>query len=873
MMTDSQKSFVKIKLWFTQLVNLSSTEQLSKIKELTKDATLDEKQIKILKGMLQADQETEMVTNIDSISEKIINEVSNQNITFANKQIGHYQIIKPLGEGGMGHVYLAQRNDGTFEQQVALKFPHFNFNQSMKQRFENERQILAQLTHENIARLLDGGTTDNNQPYLVMEYIKGATIDDYCVKQIPDLSKRINLILQICQAVTFSHQQLILHRDLKPSNILVTEDGQVKLLDFGIAKLLDLDDEAKAKNTATQIMTRYYASPEQLKGKPASTHSDLFSLAIIAYELITGFHPFQHKDQHEREQILISGKIMRVTQRTEIGESIYPELATIPSGKIQGDLENILLKALSVDPDKRYESVKDFANDLLNFIKNKPISARRPSTVYYINKWVQRHKAVTFFAMITLMTLIIASLYSHDKAKISLKQKEIAEIESEKSKQVSDFLKSLFKKAKPTSASKQLTAQDLLLQGYKDIEEKTFSHLEIKYELLVIIHKSLISMGSFKESSEIIEKHVNDCQSELSQINQSCIMLILIHSSNYHYQKKWQKSLEQIKKAEAFALMRKPLDHDELAGIYLDMHADLIRLGKLKEAENYLSKVIEIEKKSDNPDTKRIINTMHNLALNFIWENDFLQAKSYLDKIPSYIEKIKNTDQPYWLGAHYGIMSYYFGSQKLAKESYEYRQKRVDLMESSYELLPQGHGEYLKNAAAAARRAGLIETSEDLLNRAYDFYVNNVTNNDKFRLDIIIEKVKLYFHLKKNSLLEIELSKLEKLIEASDDVEHHVKFTYDLGKLYLKIDILSDFSLKKELDILVNKFANKSKSYPINTRLLEARIYIKLREIDKANSILIELTEQLDKYPNDYLTYKVAFKNLAEEITKLQPTI
>ena len=449
MMTDSQKSFVKIKLWFTQLVNSSSTEQLSKLKELTEDGTLDEKQVKILKGMLQADVETGIATNIESISEEIVNEASNQSNTYENKQIGPYKILSPLGEGGMGQVYLAERNDGVFEQKVALKLPHSSFNTQMLQRFENERQILAQLTHNNIAHLLDGGTAENDQPYIAMEYIQGKNIDQYCTDTIPNLNERLKLILQICSAVTFSHQQLVLHRDLKPSNIIITNNGQVKLLDFGIAKLLDLDEEAKAKQTATQIMTRYYASPEQLQGKPASTHSDMFSLAIIAYELITGYHPFQHANQHEREQNLISGKVMRVTQRTDTSEAFLPELAMIPSSKLKGDLENILLKALSVDPINRYESVKDFANDLNNYIENKPVSARKPSLAYAIKKWTQRNKAFAILASFTIVSLITATLYSINTANHALIQQNIAIVEKDKAQGIADFMKNIFNNAVP----------------------------------------------------------------------------------------------------------------------------------------------------------------------------------------------------------------------------------------------------------------------------------------------------------------------------------------------------------------------------------------------------------------------------------------
>jgi len=872
MMTDSQKSFVKVKLWFSKLIVESPSAQKKQTDKLLKDGVLDKKQIKLLRDMLQADQETGMATDIESVSSEIIDEATSQETTLNNKQIGPYKIISSLGEGGMGQVYLAERNDGQFEQSVALKLPHSSFNKQILERFENERQILAQLTHNNIARLLDGGTAENNQPYLVMEHIQGKNIDQYCSEKIPSLHERLQLILQICSAVTFSHQQLILHRDIKPSNILVTDSGQVKLLDFGIAKLLDLDEEAKAKQTATQIMTRYYASPEQLQGKPASTHSDMFSLAIIAYELITGYHPYQHETQHEREQNLISGKVMRVTQRTDNNEALLPELAKIPSEKLQGDLENILLKALSVDPEKRYESVKDFADDLNNYIENKPVSAHKPSKLYSIKKWAQRNKAFAILAIFTLISLITATVYSVNKANFAIKQQMIAEVESEKSAQVSDFLKSLFKKAKPMSASKQLTAQDLLFQGFQDIDEEDFTQPEVKFELLVIIHKSLISMGNFKESGDVIENHIQECQQSLKPNNKTCVKLIRINSSKFHYQKEWALSLEQSEKALALALTRQPHDIEEIADIYTDMNPDLVNLNRKEEAKEHILKVIEMTKNSKTPDYKRLINTTHNLALNYVFEDDFIQAKSLIDKIPAYLEQLKEKDMPLWMGSHYGLNAYFYSSQKMAKKSYEFRQKRVDLIASNYELLPQKFGSYLKSAASMARRAGFLDKSEELFNKAYDFYVDNVTNNVKYRFPIINDKANLYFQLKKKELLKMELAKLDEIYDGIENVDYTEQYTYNIGKLYLQFDQLKATELQTEFEKLVNttpEKESKRRAFKFNTGLLEARINMKAKNKLKVQEILKGLNETLEQYPNDFFGYKIIVENTEKELNKL----
>ncbi len=732
MMTDSQKSFVKVKLWFSQLINQNHSEQIAQIDQLHLDGTLDEAEIKLLKDMLQADQETGMATNIQSAAEEVINQASKQNTSHENKQIGPYKIISPLGEGGMGQVYLAERNDGVFEQKVALKLPHSSFNPQMLVRFENERQILAQLTHNNIAHLLDGGTADNNQPYIAMEYIHGKNIDKYCTENIPSLNNRLKLILQICSAVTFSHQQLVLHRDLKPSNILVTETGQVKLLDFGIAKLLDLDDETKAKNTATQIMTRYYASPEQLQGKPASTHSDMFSLAIIAYELITGYHPFRHKDQHEREQNLISGKIMRVTQRTDNTEALLPELAKIPSGKLQGDLENILLKALSVDPLKRYESVKDFADDLTHFIENKPVSARKSSTIYYLSKWIQRHKTVTALIFTTITTLITATIYSVNKANYAIEQQKIAESETEKANQISKFLKDMFNKAQPSSAEKQITAQDLLLQGFEDINQLEFNSPEIKYELLNTIHHSLMAIGKFKESEDFILEHNQECVIALGQNNKTCVKLIITNALIQHVQYDPKTAIDEFKRAEVIALARKPIDKEELISIYTEMNPSFLNQNRFDESLVYINKIISLEEESKSPNYVRLIQISHELANTSIFNQNFETAWENIEKISGYHPYLPENELKQYMISHNGLISFYYSMNHQVLKAYEYTLKKFEI-ESTFEVKTYSYARNLRVLGDLSKRSGLFNESKDYYNRAYLFYRENVSGSELYQ--------------------------------------------------------------------------------------------------------------------------------------------
>lgn len=240
---------------------------------------------------------------------------------FLGKQIGSYKITDELGAGGMGLVFLAERADGAFEQKVALKLIKRGMDSdAILRRFVNERQILASLEHPNIAHLVDGGTTDNGSPYFVMEYVEGTPVTDYASRENLDLEDRLNLFRKICAAVSFAHSNLVIHRDLKPSNILVTRDGEVKLLDFGIAKLLKAD--ANGGDTATQmrVFTPEYASPEQVKGEKLTTATDVYSLGVILYELLTGTRPYKTDSQN-------IGEIIRAVCETE------PERPSVASAK------------------------------------------------------------------------------------------------------------------------------------------------------------------------------------------------------------------------------------------------------------------------------------------------------------------------------------------------------------------------------------------------------------------------------------------------------------------------------------------------------------------------------------------------------------
>jgi eukaryotic-like serine/threonine-protein kinase len=315
-------------------------------------------------------------------------------VSRTGRRIGVYQIVAEIGRGGMGEVYRASRADGLYEKQVALKLVRGGFDSDfVVARFRNERQILASLDHPNIARLLDGGTTEDGVPYLVMELVEGETIDAYCRKRLLSISQRLRLFCEVCSAVHYAHQRLVIHRDLKPSNILVTHDGMPKLLDFGIAKILD--PLAGGETTLVRPMTPEYASPEQVQGEPITTASDVYSLGILLYQLLTQTSPYADaaRSPHELARAILEVNPTRPSSVVETD----PEVADGGSlsrlrRRLAGDLDTIVLKAIRKEPDRRYGSVQQLADDITRHLQQLPVAARPDSWAYRAGKFVRRHR-------------------------------------------------------------------------------------------------------------------------------------------------------------------------------------------------------------------------------------------------------------------------------------------------------------------------------------------------------------------------------------------------------------------------------------------------------------------------------------------------
>lgn len=398
-------NWLKIKEVFNQTLDLPESERHEFLSSF--DESIRTEVLELLKSHYEAE---------GFIAEPAVIEFGLNEDQMIGKQIDDYRIVKEIGSGGMGKVYLATREG--FEQKFALKLIKRGMDtEVVLKRFVRERQILSRLEHPNIARLLNAGSTKEGLPYFVMEFVEGLPVTKFCDSHQLDTIERLEIFQKVCEAVKYAHQNLVVHRDIKPSNILVTADGTPKLLDFGIAKLLNTDDsENTATATQARIFTPEYASPEQLNGLPITTSTDVYSLGVVLYELLSGIRPYNStgKSYQEIANLVLTQEPLRpssvVSRPSPIDKQATfenKELRTKDEGRrtksLKGDLDNIILKALRKEPERRYQSVQEFSEDIRRYLVGLPVTATADTTFYRFSKFIGRNKIGTAIAVVVLL--------------------------------------------------------------------------------------------------------------------------------------------------------------------------------------------------------------------------------------------------------------------------------------------------------------------------------------------------------------------------------------------------------------------------------------------------------------------------------------
>ncbi|MEY2479529.1 MAG: eukaryotic-like serine/threonine-protein kinase [Verrucomicrobiota bacterium] len=410
----------------------------------------------------------------------------------AGEMLGEYKIISLIGEGGMGEVYLAE--DTSLGRRVAIKLLKFGLGTSdIVRRFHREERILAGLTHPNIAQLYGGAVTPQGLPYFVMEYVNGARLDDFCRDNQLSIFERLGLFRKICSAVSYAHQRLVIHRDLKPANIRVTPEGEPKLLDFGIAKLLDPESTIEHTMTFASVMTPEYASPEQVRGENITTASDVYSLGVILYELLTEQKPYKIDNRAP----------------TNVARAIIEQEPTRPSAAItgstsssrqslRGDLDNIVMKAMRKEPERRYASVGQFSEDIRRHLEGLPVIARKDTVGYRASKFVARNKVVVAAAALILLAIISALIISLAEAESARRQRDAAQRERLKAERISTFLQEMLGAAAPEVKGVDVKVVDLLAEASRRARAEAMSQPDVMADVLMTLGRTYLSLGLYE---------------------------------------------------------------------------------------------------------------------------------------------------------------------------------------------------------------------------------------------------------------------------------------------------------------------------------------------------------------------------------------
>lgn len=465
-----KETWTAVKEYYSQLLELPEEERAEFIEKL--EASQPEV-VRLLQSLLQDENETNHDFESPAIS-KIKESKEYKEPNLIGKQIGKYKLNFLIGIGGMGRVYLADRTDLEAHQQVALKLINTGYlGEIYQKRFDRERQILSRLNHPHITRIYDGGISDTGAPYIVMEFVEGKPILEYVADLKLSFEKRIELFLDLCSAVAYAHQNFIMHRDLKPGNILVTNHGIVKVIDFGIAKILE-DNESDEDLTVMGYipLTPAYASPEQLKGKPLTVSSDIFSLGVILYELVTGQKPFPGST---KSSLALTQRLNYHDPPPRPSSRVIPNISDDEKAwqkNVRGDLDNIILKALKEEPSERYKSVDQLAEDIGRYQKNYPVIARPDSLGYRFKKYTKRNRSLVSLGVVLIVILIGGIAATLWQARIAAMERDQAHYEAAKANQITKFVTNLFDHSDPDqSRGAVITSENILAQGSANIAQ------------------------------------------------------------------------------------------------------------------------------------------------------------------------------------------------------------------------------------------------------------------------------------------------------------------------------------------------------------------------------------------------------------------
>jgi serine/threonine protein kinase/tetratricopeptide (TPR) repeat protein len=667
---------------------------------------------------------------------------------YINREMGPYRLIRRLGRGGMGQVYLAVRTDRMDDRFIAIKIIRRGMDtDEILHRFRTERRILASLTHPNIARLLDGGSTDDGLSYFVMDYVDGETITTFCDRERLTISERLGLFEPICSAVHYAHQKLIVHRDIKPGNILVTKEHDVKLLDFGIAKFLDPDSSDASlpiTKTGVRVMTPDYASPEQIRGDAVTTASDVYQLGLLLYELLTGNRPYDFTDEGraEIEKIILEKEPEKpstaITKVRSGGSEDSGSGSSVGSARrapiqrlkkqLSGDLDRIVLMALRKDPDRRYQSADQFRQDIIRFRAGLPVMAQSDSWAYRAGKFVRRHKLGVAASAVVACLLITLFVLAVRFAIITSNQNREIQLALTKKDQVTDLMIGMFGVADPEVArGREFTARELLDRGAVRIEQELASQPDVQAEMLHSIGVVYLQLGLLDEAEPILDRALS-IRRTLAAGNDTPELAESLYDMARWYEESGNEKAESLH-SEALA-MRKRLFRPpdiaiaesqlELGVVYLDL------LGEVSVAETYLRDALEMFMELEGPESQRISEALSNLAvvLTIRDDVDLEGAGEYTRRALSMQRRLLGNDHPFVASNLHNLGALYFDLN-----AYD---EAVPVLKEAISLRSKLYGERHFSVANSMNKLGQVYVelgeyaeAEQLLRDAIDIHVEN----------------------------------------------------------------------------------------------------------------------------------------------------
>ncbi len=600
--------------------------------------------------------------------------------TVNRQRFGPYQLERELGRGGMGVVFLARRADEAYEGQVAIKVLLELRGAEPLRRFQTERQILANLQHPNIARLLDAGSTDSGAPYVVIEYVPGGSITRYCDERTLTIAERIDLFIKVCRAVQYAHQNLVVHRDLKPDNILVTPDGTPKLLDFGIAKLLEERPEGDS-DTATGVlmMTPLYASPEQVRGEPVTVATDVYGLGLVLYVLLTGRVPYDLSGKSLTEKANIITKVEPMRPSVAVGgaaSTTLPDRMSTPAARLAnqltGDLDTILLTALQKDPARRYNSAGALGDDLERHRLGLPVKSRPDTFGYRWTKFIRRHWIATAAAAAALLFLTTFGIVMAVQANRIARERDAARAARVEAQEVSNLLVDLFEVADPSQPSgANITAREVLDRGAGKIAAELSNQPATQASMMEVVGRVYRNLGLYDDAGKMLEGSLairrrifpDDHATIAASLNELGVLRYLL--GKYEEAEQLQRDALRIHRGqpkpdprklaanldslgtvvvdrgryeEAAALYREALsierglhqgDHQDVATELINLGGALRRSARFDEAEPLFREGLAMQRRLLGNENVHVAHSLNQLARLFVLKGDPTQAEPY----------------------------------------------------------------------------------------------------------------------------------------------------------------------------------------------------------------------------------------------------